>query len=104
MNSDELFKTWEMSIDKLDKNMEKENIAEINYDSVFASALRRMKDNKESATLSEKLAKGEKDVLDAKLAFLECSRLVLSGRAKINFLEASIHSLRLKEKLVGKVL
>jgi hypothetical protein len=102
MTTQQLLDAWEASIDKLAVNLQVQNVSDVNFDSVYATALQRVKKS-ESVTLCEKLAKGEPDVLEAKAALLEAQRLVNAGKAKIDFLEAALNSERLKERITARV-
>ena len=99
---EKIFELWENSIDKYSINLSNENNAELNYDSELAKAIIVAKNNHGSTT-AEKIAKGDKNVCNAKKEMLESQRLVKAGQAKLNYLEQLYHYRKLQIRINNKI-
>jgi hypothetical protein len=93
MTSEQARAKWEHAITRYSECMADENAAKLNYDSIFAMVLRRVRET-EPVTIAEKLAKGEPEVIEAGKAYMEAERKVLAGKEYLRFIEATVNDLR----------
>jgi hypothetical protein len=94
MTSDEARNLWEKAIHRRKELAGIEASAKVDADSVLAGAIRRLRDAGDPATLIEKLAKGEADVMASTKSYLDAANHTKAVDAYLEWIAATVVDLR----------